>query len=133
MFVILQQSIMSYSVDQLLFQEIGITMFKIHSGTFPSCFNEFFTETTHQMSTRSNRNYNCDRPRIQTTKQSLNYKGTLVWNKIPNNVKYAKNTLPLQLVSDNIFKKNLKEYILAEGPSAIGLYLSEILYSNRDI
>ena len=121
------------SVDQLLFQEIGMAMFKIHNGSFPRCFNDFFTETTHQMSTRSNRSYNCDRPRIQLTKQSLNYKGTLVWNKIPRSVKYIKNSHPLQLVSNNTFKNNLKEFILTEGPVSIGLYLSEILYSNRDI
>ena len=107
-------------------------MFKIHDGSFPGCFNDFFTETAHRMSTRSNRSYNCDRPRIELTKQSLNYKGTHVWNKIPHNVKYIRNAHPPQLVSNNTFKSNLKEFILAEGPAAIRLYLSEILYSNRD-
>ena len=84
------------------------------------------------MNTRSNRSYNHDRPRIELTKQSLNYKGTLVWNKIPRNVKYVRNSQPPQLVSNNIFKNNLKEFLLTEGPAAIGLYLSEILYTNRD-
>ena len=85
------------------------------------------------MAIRSNRSYNCDRPRIQLTKQSLNYKGTLVWNKIPHNIKYTKNSHPPQLLSQNTFKNSLKEFILAEGPAAIGLYLSEILYTNRDM
>ena len=121
------------SVDQLLFQEIGITMFKIHNNLFPSCFNEFFTETVHRMTTRSNRSFNHDRARIQLTKQSLNHKGNSVWNKIPWNVKYIKNSQPPQFVSINTFKNNLKEYLLVEGPTAIGFYLSDILYSNREI
>ena len=60
------------TVDQMLFQEIGMTMLKIHNKSFPDCFNEFFIETTHAMSTRSNRTFDLDKPRIQLTKQSLN-------------------------------------------------------------
>ena len=68
------------SVDQILFQEIAMTMYKIHNGSFPRCINEFFIETPHPMSTRSNRSLNLENPRIQLTKQSLNYKGNLVWS-----------------------------------------------------
>ena len=84
------------------------------------------------MCTRSNRSYDLDKPRIQLTKQSLNYKGILVWNKIPNNVKYQKGTNPPQLAQKITFKNNLKDFLLAEGPVAIGHYLNEILYTNRD-
>ena len=120
------------SVDHILFQEIAMTMYMIHNGSFPCCFNEFFIETSHPMSTRSNRSFNLENPRIQLTKQSLNYKGNLVWNKIPNNVKYIRNAQPCQLYSKESFKQKLKEFILAEGPVATGLHLSDILYSNRD-
>ena len=85
------------------------------------------------MSTRSNRTFNLDKPRIQLTKQSLNYKGSLVWNKIPNNVKYVTGLHPPQLAQINTFKENLKDFILTEGPTAISHYLSEILYSNQEI
>ena len=84
------------------------------------------------MSTRSNRFFNIEKPRIQLTKQSLNYKGNLVWQNIPNSVKYIRGTNPPELVSINVFKKNLKEFLLAEGPMAINFYLSEILYSNGE-
>ena len=120
------------SVDQMLFFEVGLTMFKIHVKFFPECFNQFFSETTHIMSTRSNRFFNIDNPRIQLTKQSLNYKGNLVWQKIPNSVKYVRGIIPVQLVSFSLFKKNLREFILAEGPTAINFYLSEILYSDGE-
>ena len=62
------------TVDQMLFYEIGLIMLKIHEKSFAECFNEFFTETTHAMTTRSNRSFNIENPRIQLTKQSLNYK-----------------------------------------------------------
>ena len=120
-----------FSVDQILFQEIAMIMFMVHNGSFPSCFNEFFTETSHRMSTRSNRSFNLDNPRIQLTKQSLNYKGNLVWNKIPNSVKYIRHSQSSQLCSKDVFKNKLKDFLLAEGPVATGLHLSEILYSDR--
>ena len=99
-----------FSIDQILFLEIGMTMLKIHNKSFPSCFDDFFTETSHSMITRSNRSFNTVTPRIQLTKQSLNYKGNMVWNKIPNAVKYAKNSVPPQLNSNNIFKNKLKDF-----------------------
>ena len=118
------------SIDQLLFLEIGMAMLKIHNKSFPSCFDDFFTETSHAMITRSNRSFNIDQPRIQLTKQSLNYKGNLVWNKIPNAVKYTRNSDPPQLHSNEIFKDKLKDFLISEGPAAISFYLNQILYSN---
>ena len=120
------------TVDQILFQEIGMAMLKVHNKSFPACFNEFFTATSHAMTTRSNRSFNLDQPRIQTTKQSLNYKGNMVWNKIPNSVKYIGGSDPPQLYSNDAFKNRLKEFLLSEGPAAIGFYLNEILYSNGE-
>ena len=121
------------SVDQILFHEIGMLMLKLHNKSLPTCFDEFFTETSHPMSTRSRRAFNLDQPRIQLTKQSLNYKGALVWNKIPNNVKYVKGSSPPHLFSNDTFKKNLKEFLLVEGPVSISLYLTEMLYSNQEL
>ena len=118
------------SIDQILFLEIGMAMQKIHNKSFPTCFNDFFTQTSHAMSTRSNRSFNVDRPRIELTKQSLNYKGTLVWNKIPNTVKYIRCSNPPQLYPNNVFKSQLKNFLLSEGPVAITFYLNEILYSS---
>ena len=120
------------TIDQILFMEIGVTMHSVHSKSFPACFNDFFTETSHSMRTRSNRFFNVDRPRIQLTKQSLNHKGNMVWSKIPNSVKYTRNSDPPELQSNSVFKNSLKEFLLSEGPAAISFYLSQILYSNSD-
>ena len=98
----------------MLFYEIGLTMLKIYEKSFPECFMEFFTETTHAMTTRSNRSFNIENPRIQLKKQSLNYKGNLVWRKIPNSAKYIRGTNPPQLFSIKLFKKNLKNFLMAE-------------------
>ena len=119
------------TIDQLLFFEIGLTMLKIRNKSFPSCFNDFFTETSHSMNTRSNRSFNIDHPRIELTKQSLNYKGNMEWSKIPNAVKYLRNSDPPELNSINVFKEKLKDFVLAEGPSAISFHLNQILYSNH--
>ena len=108
-------------------------MHKIYNNSFPTCFDEFFIQTSHTMTTRSNRSFNLEKPRIQLTKQSINYKGTLVWNKIPKNLKYEKNSNPTQLTLYNTFKNNLKDFILTEGPVAISHYLNEILYTNREV
>ena len=120
------------TVDQILFLEIGKIMQNIHNKSFPACFNDFFPETSHSMNTRSNRTFNVDCPRIQLTKQSLNFKGNLVWNKIPNSVKHARNSDPPELHSNAVFKEKVKNFILSEGPAAISFYLSQILYSNQD-
>ena len=48
------------SIDQILFLEIGMAMQKIHNKSFPACFNDFFIETSHNMSTCSNRLFNVD-------------------------------------------------------------------------
>ena len=113
------------SVDQLLFQEVGMTMLKVHNSSFPKCFEDFFPKTSHTMLTRSNQSFNLEKPRIQLTKQSLNYKGLLVWNEIPNIVKYVKNSNPPQLNSKNSFKKHLKDFIT--------YFMNDILYTNRDV
>ena len=35
------------SVDQMLFYEIALIMFKIHNNIFPECFGSFFVPTSH--------------------------------------------------------------------------------------
>ena len=66
------------------------------------------------------------------SEQKNSEKPALVWNNIPNNVKYERGSEPPQLVSIHVFKNNLKYFVLAEGPMAIGHYLNEFLYSNGD-
>ena len=55
-----------------------------------------------------------DTPRIQLTKQALDYKGPIIWDNIPNFVKYSSE-------EGNVFrpfkdfKNNLKTFILSIG------------------
>ena len=119
------------SIDQLLFFEIAIDMYKIHNKMLPDCFTELFASPSHCMTTRSRNQFSSERPRIQLTKQAINFKGPFIWNKIPNSVKYCSAddvTLATQFRSFQSFKVNLKDFILNTGVSAIGFYISQILH-----
>ena len=116
------------TVDQILFYEIAIIMFKIHNDIFPECFKSFFVPTMHQMTTRSRRCFSFDKPRIQLTKQALNYKGTIIWNNLPNDVKYSNNdNSRSSFKSLNAFKKSLKNFIINSGSMEISFILSQII------
>ena len=119
------------SIDQLLFYEIAINMYKIHNKMLPECFSELFTSPSHQMTTRSRNQFSSECPRIQLTKQAINFKGPFIWNKIPNSVKYCnsnEDTLATQHRSFDYFKVHLKDFVLNTGTSAIGFYISQILH-----
>ena len=119
------------SIDQLLFFEVAIDMYKIHNKMLPICFTELFQSSSHRMTTRSRNHFTSERPRIQLTKQAFNYKGPFIWNKIPNSVKYSSADNPslnTQFRSLQNFKDHLKDFILNTGASAIGFYISQILH-----
>ena len=117
------------TIDQLLFFEIGKCMYKIHTATFPVCFQDYFTPITHTMTTRSRRIYNSETPRIQLTKQALDFKGGIVWRLIPNHVKYENNDLRHQYRSFNSFKIQLKQFIIECGSDDIADFVMQIRYS----
>lgn len=97
----------------------------------PECFTELFGNPTHQMKTCSRTQFSSERPRIQLTKQAINFKGPFIWNKIPNSVKYSSSddsTLAMQYRSLDSFKASLKDFILNTVVSAIGFYISQILH-----
>ena len=119
------------SIDQLLFYEIAIDMYKIHNKMLPHCFSELFTNSSHGMARGSRNHSTGERPRIQLTKQAINFKGPFIWRKIPNSVKYcSQENAPLetQFRSFQNFKEKLKDFILNTGPGAIGFYISQILH-----
>ena len=110
------------SIDQMLFYEIALDMYKIHNKMLPNCFTELFASPSHRMITRSRNRLASECPRIQLTKQAITFKGTFIWNKIPYSVKYCStdNTnVTTQFRSFQSFKDNLKDYILNTGPSQI--------------
>ena len=117
------------TIDQLLFFEIGKCMFKIHTETFPPCFQEYFSPTLHAMSTRSRRTFNIITPRIQLTKQSLDFKGGIVWRLVPNHVKYENTNSDGEYRSFSSFKNQLKEFVINCGSDVIAEFIMQIQYS----
>ena len=81
------------SVDQILFIELGMSMYQIFNNTFLVAFENFFETLSHQMVTRQRRRFNLGNPRIQLTNQTINYTGQRIWNYIPNEVKYSNHSL----------------------------------------
>ena len=116
------------TIDQLLFFELGKCMYKIHTATFPVCFQDYFTPIIHIMTTRSRRTFNFETPRIQLTKQALDFKGGIVWKLIPNHVKFESNDLMHQYRSFNSFKIHLKQFITDSGSDDIADSVMQIRY-----
>ena len=115
------------SVDQLLFLEIGLSMYNLYNDTYPTALTELFTPAvpnpslTNRPSRNQDRNqdtnqdrFTSEKPRIQLTKQALGYKGPIIWGKIPSFVKYI-NDIESEYRSYNDFKTNLRTYNLSAG------------------
>ena len=116
------------SLDQLLFLEISISMFKIYNYTFPSALQNLFTPISQNRITRSGRRLTSETPRIQLTKQALGYKGPYIWRHIPDFVKYSnEETKTFRKIND--FKANLQTFLLSIGIAESKRIIDEILNS----
>ena len=102
------------STDQLLFLELGLSMYKIYNHTYPSAISSFFSSNSRSMSLRSRNRLYSSTPRIQTTKQALGHKGPYIWRHIPDFAKY-KNESNEEFRSFADFKNNLGTFILTAG------------------
>jgi len=102
-------------IDDLENLETACFMQKYENGSLPPAFLYFFeanrTNSRKNMfnknsprQTRSQSNLFPSYCRINVTKQSMKYKGPLVWNKIPSNTKQMKNY--------NKFREGMKNYLL---------------------
>ena len=100
------------SIDQLMQHETACFMFKYITKALPNAFSNIFHENliqTNQLDTNNRTSYRTRSNsmffptfcRINTTKQSLKYKGPLVWSKVPVHIKEIK--------SYNSFRKELKQ------------------------
>ena len=118
------------SIDQLFLLEIGLAMFKLYNNSFPTALTNLFTPTTTAMTTRSRNKYTLSAPRIQLTKQSFNYKGPTIWNKIPDEIKYS-NRSEGSFRSFKDFKTHLKSHILSMGSTQSSFILSQIYHPNE--
>ena len=118
------------SIDQIFLLEIGLAMFKLYNNSFPTALTNLFTPTTTAMATRSRSRYTLSAPRIQLTKQSFNYKGPTIWNKIPDEIKYS-NRSDSSFRTFKAFKTRLKSHILNMGITQSSFILNQIYYPNE--
>ena len=88
-------------------KQLAMIMYKIHKNLSPSYLRQIFTNTSiaHAHNLR-NSEMNCyvPRPRTEYAKGSLHYRGSVLWNKIPSEIRH--------LSSLKLFKTSLngKDY-----------------------
>ena len=112
------------TIDQLLFFELAKLMYyKVYPNDCPESLSELFVRINNTRTTRSRRNYYSSTPRIQLTRQSLNYRGNIVWEKIPYHVKYTNNETSPIFQNFISFKYLLKEYILDSGDEDVSEFI----------
>ena len=66
-------------------KQLAVIMYKIHNDLSPSYLRRIFTNTSnvHSHNLRnSGLNYYVSRPRTESAKGSLHYRGSVMWNKI---------------------------------------------------
>ena len=80
-------------------------MYLHYYGKRPETFNDYFVinDSTHSHNTKSTSNIYIDFKRTIYGKFSLQYRGAIIWNSLPNDLK--------ELKSSNAFKKALHTYV----------------------
>ena len=94
-------------LDYVRLNHLAVTMYKIHNNFFPSYLRRIFTYTSnvHSHNLRNSElNYYVPRPRTESAKGSLHYRGSVLLNKIPSQIR--------KLPSLNVFKTSVhgKDY-----------------------
>ena len=83
-------------------KQLAVTMYKIHNNLSPSYLRRIFTNTSNVHSHNlgnSELNYYVPRPKTESAKRSLHYRGSVLWNKIPSEIR--------KLPSLNVFKTSI--------------------------
>ena len=96
-------------IDDLFEFELAIFVFKWNRNSVPISFSNFFKITSDVLKRiirQSCKSSNLYIPRYRSNRlqRSIKYQGVKVWNSIPENIKK---------LSENLFKKQLKEYFLS--------------------
>ena len=71
-------------------KQLAVTVYKIHNNLSPSYLRQIFTNTSnvHSHSLRNSElNYYVSRPRTESAKGSLHYSRSVLWNKIPSEIR----------------------------------------------
>ena len=93
------KSIEHPTAEQLANFEIACFMHKYENGNLPSAFCNSFDQnctniaknTASLRQTKSHSHYFPSYCRINITKQSIRYKGPLIWNRVPSDLRELKN------------------------------------------
>ena len=98
------------TINNLYNLEIAQMMFKYENKQLPPAFNNFFTQKSLKMKTRSNSQIisNCFRTKV--SQQSLKFVGPKLWSKIPSEIRHSH--------SSNTFRKKLTQH-LARFPNSL--------------
>ena len=86
-------------LEYVRLKQLAVTMYKMHNNLSPSYLRRTFTNNSnvHSHNLRNSElNYYAPRPRTESSKGSLHYRGSAVWNTIPSEVR--------KLPSLNVFK-----------------------------
>ena len=100
-------------LEYVRLKQLAVTMYKIHNNLSPSYLRRIFTNTSnvHSHNLRNSElNYYVPRPRTESAKGSLHYRGSVLWNRIPSEIS-NQPTL-------NVFKISFhgKDYLLKNTP-----------------
>ena len=98
------------TINNLYNLEIAQMMFKYENKQLPPAFNNFFTQKSLKMKTRSNSQIisNCFRTKV--SQQSLKFVGPKLWSKIPSEIRHS--------YSSSTFRKKLTQH-LARFPNSL--------------
>ena len=78
-------------------------MFKYENKQLPQAFNNFFTQKSLKMKTRSSSQIISHCFRTKVSQQSLKFVGPKLWNKIPSEIRHSH--------SSNTFRKKLIQHL----------------------
>ena len=95
-------------LEYVRLKQLAVTMYKIHNDLSPSYLRRIFTNTSnvHSHNLRNSElNYYVPRPRTESAKGSLHYRGSVLWNTIPPEIR--------NLPGLNVFKTSFhgKDYL----------------------
>ena len=83
-------------LEYVRLKQLALTMYKIYNDLFPSYLRRIFTNISNVHSHNLKVNYYVPRPRTESAKGSLHYRGSVAWYEIPSEIR--------NLSSLNVFK-----------------------------
>ena len=80
----------------MLVSELASLMHKYYNNNIPIALRDLFTRNTLNVRTRSGSVTSRNAFRLRTSQQALSYRGTKIWEIIPNSIKYLADPQPGQ-------------------------------------